>query len=1411
MSATDPESAPVAAQEPDSGAGSEREGLEREGSQREGPASGSTALEVNLRRTAVPVVIPPEHEVLLEVTAAYRGIYENTRRLLHEINHEFVGWPDTLAELHRRAMGDFPYHLGHVRAGEAVAVLFALYASAVRRAAPEPLRETAARHALAYADKVAGGSGEQLARTLAPLDQGLARLAEAWAEQGGPPAAASPSLGRLLATLCVVAPDSAAALRARQLLARSLARTYRAWLEREDPAGWLRELGCGGEGATPVAAIEHAALRTHQRALAALDPDDPAAAPALLGLPDDDEIQRGYLDAAARLGDRLARVRFLVRVLSEDGLGALHEPAAAEISHLCSDLLAGAAPGEVERFVRELFAALRRSTRAGSHGAMGLVAKIGSEVLRAGEPEAAALVVEEILASDFPTPEFSGFSDEWQIRMNPAHLRTIRSWLAVIEANPELARALVPALVIHLRVGGVLIADTDLFQRDVSRLLNSGVAPIFHVVKHLLRLFPVYYDEIGAEGELREVSSRIDEIEGRRDALCHFLRKQCHVEANPRLVDFIEAVAGFWAQGELERLRPYLPPTLHDALARSDGAPGMRAIFAALAGEADWRTLLALPPEEVEARLARVAAGRPVEREKVGLLFRLHRLVVRKYGFDHEDLLERLTAFGRVEGAGLARLRAALAEGRDEEALDAVLAILEALKALMTREERTEAVEDIYRKRHIAAGIPSLYGRYREEKFDAAGLSFRAGSLAGVLFERLLASGRLDCIHRATLQTVARWLHQMLRALRVDGCQGRGLSMGISMLDQALAAPGTSVDQYLNIFQVLSRSVEQLVRIRFLEVYEGPLERLLPRFVRSGVLHREPGEPEEEVALKTSEQFLRELISGNLGLQQLDALLGSVVRALVEVREALPPDQLERLMSYDPERCCVPIEPADHVLDGPIYLGNKGYLVKRLACDGLPVPPGFVLTTEVFRCSPAIRAWPDLRREVEGEIRRQIARLEAKTGLGLGDPARPLLLSVRSGSAISMPGMLDTFLNVGINEAIAHGFAERSGSHWGAWDAYRRFLQLWGMGHGLERDDFDQLMRESKSHFGAEKKADLSADQMRQVALRYRELLGERGVERVDDPWLQVVRCVDLVLDSWYSPKAKVYRRELQIAEEWGTAVVVQSMVYGNLHERSGTGVVMTTDPRRPSGEVRLHGDFIVQAQGDDVVSGLVETHPVSEEQRLAEAPGASCSLEKDFPRLYAELRRHAHTLIHEQGMFHQEIEFTFESDDPADLYILQTRDTVMSQVASVPAFVPSEELERSWLATGIGAGGGALSGRVAHNVEDVELLRRLFPDDNIILLRPDTVPDDLPLLVEADGMVTALGGSTSHAAVAAQRLGRTCVVGCRQLSVDERARRSVLAGRVLETGEFLSINGVDGSVYVGKHPSTMVRRQRLA
>jgi pyruvate,orthophosphate dikinase len=1305
-------------------------------------------------------------------------------------------------------------------------VFCSLYGKALDEVSPVALRETAARNFLYYLEKVARESEDALPRLVTALGRALHRLDETFERTPQLAVSTSPRLRRLAEAVLASALEPAAEVpeRSLALLASALRRVYEHWLRGPDPADWWREQM--GSDATPLpdalAAISHERLQEHLARLDAICSEAGLVAShePLLALPDDAQIQRGYLDAAFCVGsetaerwrNQLERIHWLIKVLSVESLTSVHEPALSEISHSCLDVLRGADRDALEPFVREMFAILRSAELAASPNAFNLISKIGLEVLSTEDPDWVDVAVDEILDWDFPNPEFSGFTDEWQVRVNPAHLRAIRTYLTLIERDPPLARRLIAALVVHLKIGGVFIADTDLFQKDVTELLNSRIGPVYHQTKRLLKLFPVYFNDIGAEGELRDVSSRIDEIGKRRDPLCHFLRKQCHVESNPRLIDFIEAVARFWATGDRGVVRPYVPESLYEQLdIGAEECAGVHRVFAELAGSEDVGALFELEAPQLERRLKEVSEGRAVDREKAELLFTLRRLVGCKYELDHEGLLERLDAFPRIAREEVEALRRALSDGEHEAALEVLIGVLEQLKRVVVSEERTEGIEDIYRKRHIAVGIPSIYGRYREEKFEAMGLTFRIESLANALFERMLSERNFDYITRNTLQRVLKWLRLFLRALRVDGCQGRGLSTGIAMLDQALLAEGISVDQYINIFQYLSRSVENLIRIRFLDVYESVLERIPRRMLDRGALPVEAGSDEAEAVLKVSEEFLRGLIAESFGLQQLDGLVARVLRALLQDREKLDRDTLNLLMTYDANRACVPLGPEEGPHDGTIYLGNKGYMIKRLAQAGLPVPDGFILTTEVFRCRAAILASEELRRDFEEQVRRQIMRLEQVTGNRFGDPRRPLLVSVRSGAAISMPGVLDTFLNVGMNVEVAEGFAAASGSPWAAWDAYRRFLQLWGMGHGIDRDRFDGLIREAKHKFGAAKKSLLPADKMRELALLYRALLLDHGVTIVEDPFEQVRTCVDLVLRSWHTEKARIYRSVLQIAEEWGTAVIVQSMVYGNLNARSGTGVALTCDPRKTSDKVNLYGDFVVQGQGDDVVAGLVETFPISESQRLSESKRTSTSLEKDFAGIYRELLRHARLLIDEQGMFHQEIEFTFESEDPADLYVLQTRDTVLSQVTLVPAFVPSEALVEAKVATGIGAGGGALSGRVAHTATDIEELRRRFPEDAIVLVRPDTVPDDIPLLLQADGMVTAVGGATSHAALVAQRLGRTCVVGCRKLQVFEAERRSELAGQGIGTGDLISINGVDGSVYLGKHPVTMVRRRRVS
>jgi pyruvate,orthophosphate dikinase len=1385
----------------------------------------SKALEVNLRRTAVNVVIPEEQKVLLDVTREFAGVFENTKKLLWEINHRYVGWEQTIDDLHRRAMGDFSHHIDHERAPEAIGVLCELYVRAAEEASPSELSDTAIRKFQYYLEKLTREAGDHLTSLLPVLDRSIERLRQLFCDAPRLGAIASPRLKRFSeALLAVQEPATNTAEQSLELLALALRQTYSLWLEQPDPEAWWREqTNAAPDAAIPerLRAVTHENLRecrTRLESFANLSPRE--RADSLLALPDNAQIERGILDASACVTtegnegwqNRLARIHWLIQVLSVDALSSVHQHALSEISHSYTDVLRGADRERLEQVIRETFAGLRRSRLAASQTALDLISKIGLEVLATGDPEWFEVVVDEILDWDFPNPDFSGFTDDWQVQVNPAHLRAIRTYLSLIEGNPEFAQPLIAALVVHLKIGGVFIADTDLFQKDISRLLNSEIGPAYNQIKHLLKIFPVYFNDIGAEGELRDVSSHIDEIRGRKDPLCHFLRKQCHVESNPLLIRVTHEVARYFASGDREGLRPYIPASLYDRLDVADPEhAGLHAVFTQLTRDEDVEALFEADPSEIEHRLARMTVGSEIDREKASLLFQLRRLIGRKYEIDHSDLLERMSAEHAVSAEQVESLRVALEHGQIESALGILLDILERLKSIATSKQKTEGYEDVYRKRHIAAGIPSMYGRYREEKFEAIGLSFRIESMAKALFERLFSEQSFEFVTRNTLMKFSRWLRLILRALRVDGFRGRGLATGIDMLDQALLAEGLRVDQYINILQLLSRSMENQIRIRFLDVYEDVLERILLRMFDRGGLEIEAGSDPHERVLKVSEMFFRDLIAESFGMQQLDILLGRVLRGMVHWRERLDRTTLSLLMTYDDERAFVEIGPEMGPHDGAIYLGNKGYAIKRLAHDGIPVPDGFILTTEIFRCRDAMRRCEELENEVKAKIREQVGRLERLSGHRFGDAKNPLLLSVRSGSAISMPGILDTFLNVGITPEVAEGFARRSGSSWAAWDAFRRFVQSWGMAHGIERDPFDGLMRENKQAVGVAKKSDMTPEQMRTLALQYRDFVIERGIQIAEDPYEQLDVTIDLVLASWHSATAKSYRRAVKIAEEWGTAVVVQNMVYGNLNDRSGTGVVLTCDPRRAFGDVRLYGDFIVQGQGDDVVSGLVETFPISERQRLGESKSAEVSLEKDFPRVYEALYEHANSLIRDHGLFHQEIEFTFENDEPSGLFILQTRDAVVSQSTTVPAFVPSEELEQAKVANGIGVAGGALSGRVAHTAADISEIRLRYPEDPILLLRPDTVPDDIPLILQADGMVTAIGGATSHAALVAQRLGRTCVVGCRQLEVDDGRNRSQLGGQTIETGDYISINGSDGSVYLGKHPSTTVRKQRLA
>jgi pyruvate,orthophosphate dikinase len=492
------------------------------------------------------------------------------------------------------------------------------------------------------------------------------------------------------------------------------------------------------------------------------------------------------------------------------------------------------------------------------------------------------------------------------------------------------------------------------------------------------------------------------------------------------------------------------------------------------------------------------------------------------------------------------------------------------------------------------------------------------------------------------------------------------------------------------------------------------------------------------------------------------------------------------------------------------------------------VPPGFTLTTEA--CNAFTAAGGSFPPGLEEQVDEHLARVEAVTGARFGDVGAPLLLSVRSGARRSMPGMMDSVLNLGLDQAVVRGLAARTGDERFAWDTYRRFLAMFGdvvfgIGRGDGGSAFEHVLDEAKRAAGARSDLELDAGALRALAGRYRDLVaGALGRPFPDDPREQLLAAVAAVFRSWNNDRARAYRAMYGIPEDWGTAANVQAMVFGNLGGDCATGVAFTRDPA--TGERRFYGEYLVNAQGEDVVAGVRTPAAVPDP-----GDGGEGSMARRMPEAYAELDRIQGELErHFRDM--QDIEFTVQQ---GRLWILQTRNGKRTGFADVriavdmvdegligvrdavarvdpeavtqllrPVFDPAARErargERRVLARGLPAGPGAASGRIAVTVAQALAMAR--DGERVILVRPETSADDIRGMQAAEGVLTARGGMTSHAAVVGRQMGKVCVVGCTELEVDPAAGRAVLAGCPLAAGDWLSLDGYGGEVIAGEVPA---------
>ena len=490
-------------------------------------------------------------------------------------------------------------------------------------------------------------------------------------------------------------------------------------------------------------------------------------------------------------------------------------------------------------------------------------------------------------------------------------------------------------------------------------------------------------------------------------------------------------------------------------------------------------------------------------------------------------------------------------------------------------------------------------------------------------------------------------------------------------------------------------------------------------------------------------------------------------------------------------------------------LGGKGANLAEMTGLGLPVPQGFTITTEA--CTQYYEDGREINEEIQAQINEYIVKMEEITGKKFGDKENPLLVSVRSGARASMPGMMDTILNLGLNETVVNVIAEKSGNPRWAWDCYTRFIQMYSdVVMEVGKKYFEELIDQMKAKKGVTYDVELTAEDLKELASEFKAEYKEKiGVDFPDDPKEQLMGAIKAVFRSWDNPRANVYRRDNDIPYSWGTAVNVQSMAFGNMGDDCGTGVAFTRDPA--TGEKKLMGEFLVNAQGEDVVAGVRTPMPIAE-------------MADKFPEAFEQFKKVCETLEnHYRDM--QDMEFTVENKK---LYMLQTRngkrtaqaalkiacdlvDEGMRSEKEAVAMIDPRNLDTllhpqfdakalkaaTPMGKGLGASPGAACGKIVFTAEDAE--EWAAKGEKVVLVRLETSPEDITGMKVSQGILTVRGGMTSHAAVVARGMGTCCVSGCGDIAMDEANKKFTLAGKEFHEGDYISIDGSTGNIYDGQ------------
>ena len=1012
--------------------------------------------------------------------------------------------------------------------------------------------------------------------------------------------------------------------------------------------------------------------------------------------------------------------------------------------------------------------------------------EVASAILRTGSSRLLEVYARLLMKIIVPAPRVTGFSDEtWAEIINPFHLRRLGGLLSVIGLDQERFRDVLVHLICNLYLSGVFIPDDRLFQRQVSAYLNTpGMEENFLLNTLLLRKLPVYYNEVAATGRIREHTTDLDSWGN--DSLLYFLRKQTHVNASNNNVGLVSRIISAWVNGTPEALKESVPRDIYekiDPLTFRQYGTVMRELFGAagMTGVEGMNPdrLLAVSEPGLRRMLAGITAPEEV-RAKVLLICLIYRELVRKYSF----------AAGPAE---------ADFNSISTERLQQDLHRVRHLREIICSPVKTEPEESLYFKRHIAFGIPSVMGTYREPKLDALGEMLRIEEGLRVVFENVVTEIGKKAAPSA--EALPKWLSFLDAMHGLVDLHGLG-NFQITEVLEILKTNRLHRSQVADLLRIWQKEVTWAVMF-FHRTFHDPLVRLLREFPEEDLPVRlknlVPGSDirDTDFINKAADSIIREMVTGIPGLTEGDRMIEAMIAAMKEKEELVQGGEIpEVIPGKMPAYLLIGVEADkgdEEIMSLAPELGGKAKNLFYLCNRGLPVPAGAVFFSGHT---------PDYAAYTAGEeflaaLRSAVNEIGELTGSRLGDREKPLFLSVRSGSYISMPGILSSVLYCGMNRTTVAGLMEITGSAWTGWDSYRRFIEHYAtIVLGLDIGILDTIRDSGLKGRGINTLHEAGAEGMEQIVGMYLEALAGRGLVIPEDPQQQLQQAVRAVYGSWYGPRARHFREAMGVSEHWGTAVILMQMVCGNV-AGSGASVFFTRIP--PWFEKGIYGDTREAATGDDLVSGQLMSRPLSKMQAME----GQASLEETDPALYARHVELASKVEEAMRGLPQEVEATYVRVPGGEriIYLLQTKRMEFHR-GFVKRFDDICDMKSHVLGRGVGVHGGALSGVAALSSSREEIGKiRASTGMPIILLRNAASTDDVSLMDLVDGIVTASGGATSHAAILAQKFRLTAVVGCRELKIREtgEARSATVGDYPLSDGTAISIDGSAGLIYSGE------------